>query len=170
MRKSIIAVVVAGVTLSSVGACSSVSASRYNPLNWFGSSEEVNVSNGEVNALIPAKSKGLFKKTDYVYPGTPVGQVTDVKIERTVSGAIIRVTGVADVVGAHSVKLQPENGGKPVKGVLTYQLLAIQDSGVGGGSELSRELIVAHALTTQQLQNVRTIKVVAGRNARQTRR
>ncbi|WP_204114611.1 hypothetical protein [Shimia biformata] len=168
MRKTGLALLV----VATLGGCG-FSQSNWNPFNWFGSSEEVEVIDENTNPLVPQKSNtGMFaKKPPPPYPGVPVGQVKELRIERVKGGALIRVTGVSDYLGSHSVKLQPENDGVPIQGVLTYQLLAINPgTPAGGGSEIAREVTVAHSLTNQQLEGVRTIKVVGARNALQSRR
>lgn len=164
MRNYVMCLVVGAMVLS---ACST----RLNPRNWFGSSEEVAVDpTGEVNPLLPEEN-GLLKRPEAVYAGIPVRTVTELKVERVRDGAIIRATGVAYVQDAFAVKLSPMNEGKPQSGVLTYELLAIHPSwGARGGPEQTRTVTVAHSLTNQQLEGVRTIKVVAAENARQARR
>lgn len=161
-----IVVLCLAISVMGVSACNS----RYNPVNWFGGSEEVEVEGQNTNPLIPAKS-GFSSRPEEQYPGIPVAKVTELKVERIADGAIIRASGVAYVQGAFAVKLMPQNEGKPVKGVLTYDLMAIHPAGgYGGGAENTRLVTVAHSLTDQQLEGVRTIKVVAIENARQARR
>lgn len=164
MRKIVVCLAVAAMVLS---ACNT----RLNPRNWFGSSEEVSAEAAATkNPLIPEES-ALSSRPEEVYPGAPVRTVTELKVERVANGAIIRATGVAYVQGAFNVKLQPLNNGEPVSGVLTYELLAVQPAaGPRGGSDQTRTVTVAHSLTNQQLEGVRTIKVVANENARQSRR
>lgn len=169
MRHSLLTVTL----ISAVGltACSS----RMNPLNWFGGSREVPLEQtGEPsNPLIPNErsSSGIMGENPYdTYLGTPVLKVQDLKIEHAPGGAIISVVGIASVQQSHTVKLQPRNLGQAVKGVLTYDLLAVQNPRFPVGTEQTRVLRVAHALTDQQLEGVRTIKVIAKENARQARR
>ena len=164
MRNVVICLMVSAMVLS---ACNT----RLNPRNWFGNSEEVPVeAAGEVNPLIPTESR-IWQRPEEVYAGVPVRTVTELKVERIADGAIIRATGVAYVQGAFAVKLSPLNNGEPENGVLTYELLAVHPSwGSRGGTEQTRTVTVAHSLTDQQLAGVRTIKVVAAENARQSRR
>lgn len=148
--------------------------SRWNPVNWFGGSEEIATSEN-ANPLIPnakAEKEGVFgKKPEPVYNGTPIYQIKSLQIHRVPEGAMIVAIGVSAVHGANAAKLTPRNDGKPEGGVLSYDLLAIQpQGGFTGGSEESREVSVAHVLTTQQLEGVRTIKVFGTSNARQARR
>ncbi|KPA22449.1 hypothetical protein shim_07310 [Shimia sp. SK013] len=150
--------------------------SRLNPFNWFGNDQEVQVDVDEtaVNPLVPNSKGGnsIFgERPEPVYSGTIVAQVKSVQVHRVPEGAMIEVIGISSIHGAHTVKLDPQNGGLPERGVLTYNLLAIHpQGGYTGGPEQSREISVAHILTPAQLEGVRTIRVVAATNARETRR
>lgn len=153
------------IAVMGVSACNS----RYNPVNWFGGSEELPEEGSSTNPLIPKKSG--MSRPEESYPGIPVASISELKVERVAGGALIRATGVAYVQGAFNVQLQPQNKGEPVNGVLTFDLMAIHPgNGYAGGPDKTREVIVAHSLTDQQLEGVRTIKVVANTNARQARR
>ncbi|SFK59986.1 hypothetical protein [Shimia haliotis] len=172
MRTALSVLLLATLTLT---ACQS----RYNPINWFGNDTEVQATSeaeGEINPLVPnggnTENKGIFsKRPEPVYAGTILSQVASVKVHRIPEGAMIEVVGVSNIHGVHSLKLDPQNEGEPVNGVLTYNLLGVHPKGgYTGGSQQSREVTVAHVLTTEQLSNVRTIRVVAAQNARETRR
>lgn len=168
MRNSItILLLVAALGLS---ACSS----RLNPMNWFGGSKEVALTEEEkakLNPLLPQEGPGILgERPGTNYLGTPVARVDELRVERVPGGAIIRATGLATVQGAYSVKLDPRNDGKVVKGVLSYDLKAVQNPRYATGPESARRLLVAHKLTDQQLEGVRVIKVYSKSNARQARR
>ncbi|WP_372885680.1 hypothetical protein [Shimia sp.] len=155
------------IAVLGLSACNS----GWNPMNWFGRSTEVAVAaEDEVNPLIPV-SNNILARPEAQYAGTPVAIITELKVERVANGALIRAAGVADMQGAFDVRLVPRNDGKPVSGVLTFDLKALQPRHVPrGGSEKSRQIVVAHRMTDQQLQGVRTIRVAARDNARQSRR
>lgn len=168
MRKSVtILILVAALGLS---ACSS----RLNPMNWFGGSEEVDLTaedKAKVNPLIPKDGPNLLgKRSGETYIGDPVARIDELRVERIPGGAIIRVEGLATVQGAYAAKLDPRNDGDVVKGVLSYDLKAVQNPRYRVGPEATRQLVVALKLTDQQLQGVRTIKVYSRENARQARR
>ncbi|TCL09538.1 hypothetical protein BXY66_1589 [Shimia isoporae] len=173
MRTALTVLLLSTLTLT---ACQT----RLNPFNWFGSDREVQavkdaVEAGEANPLVPNSSntnKGIFsKKPAPVYAGTLIAQVKSVQVLRVTEGALIEAVGVSNVHGVHSLKLDPQNDGKPVNGVLTYSFLAVHPKGgFTGGPEQSREVTVAHVVTSAQLSGVRTIRVVAAQNARETRR
>lgn len=169
MRKSIGVLLVSTLVLTS---CGTVRDSRLNPFNWFGRAEKVEVvSEKEVNPLIPRKRESIFQRDEADYAGTPVASLTTLKVERVSGGALIRVQATAAAQGAFEVVLQPENENeKPVDGVLTYNLLALQPVGQPQGTTRSREINAARFRTDQDLTGVRIIRVVAAQNALQVRR
>ncbi|GAA6207539.1 hypothetical protein NBRC116601_08320 [Cognatishimia sp. WU-CL00825] len=165
MRKSLGVLLVSTMILASCG-------SRFNPVNWFGRAEKVETASvQEINPLIPRKKDSIFQRDDAAYAGEIIANVTELKIERASGGAVIRVKGVASTQGAYDVLLKPENErALPVDGVLTFTLLAVQPSGFRQGPERSRELTVAVFKTDQDLQSVRTIRVLGANGALQVRR
>lgn len=170
MKKTIGLLLVATLTLT---ACGRVRDSAINPFNWFGKSERVETTTEEVNPLIPTKKNSILASSNAPedYRGTLVADLTTLKIERVAGGAIVRVEGIAARQGAFDVRLQPENEDlEPVKGVLTYTLLALQPPGHRQGPAQSREITAAAFLTDQQLRNVRTIRVVGANKSLQSRR
>ena len=168
MRTTIGILLVSSIALTS---CGRVADSRLNPLNWFGRAEAVEVSDKEVNPLIPQKRESIFDRQAEEYPGTAVLTISDVKIERVSGGAIIRVLGTAQTQGAFEARLTPENEDElPVDGVLTYRLEAIQPAGYRQGTTRSREMNIARFRTDQDLTGVRTIRIVGQNNAMQVRR
>ena len=76
MKKVVMVTVLAGLTVS---ACGSWRESRVNPRNWFGRAE-------------PVQQEQLI--TDVEDPRALVPQITDLVIERTPDGAIVRATGL----------------------------------------------------------------------------
>ncbi|UZD92099.1 hypothetical protein [Cognatishimia activa] len=168
MRKTLGILLVSSIALTS---CGRVAESRLNPLNWFGRAERVEVPQEEINPLIPQKRQSIFERGPEVYAGTAVLTISDVKIERVSGGAIIRVLGTAQTQGAFEARLTPENDDElPVDGVLTYNLEAIQPAGYRQGPERSREINIARFRTFQDLEGVRTIRIVGEGNAMQVRR
>lgn len=174
MRILTSAILISAMTLT---GCSAVRDSRVNPLNWFGNSRSAPVETAEkvnTNPLIPTRG-GLFAKSRAekdIYHGNAVDQVSGLVIERVPGGAIVRVTGITRTQGVHSVQLTPETKDEtPVKGVLTYRLEGIQPTNANPvGSEHTRTVVVARRLTDQELRDVKTIRVVAARNVRTSRR
>ncbi|QTN35608.1 hypothetical protein [Cognatishimia activa] len=168
MKKTIGLLLIATLTLS---ACGRVRDSAINPFNWFGGSETVETTAEEVNPLIPQERESLLRRPEAEYAGTLVADLTTLKIERVAGGAIIRVKGIASTQGAFDVRMEPENEDQePVKGVLTYTLLAVQPPGFRQGPAQSREITAAVFRTDQELANVRTIRVVGANKTLQSRR
>ena len=144
-----------------------------NPANWFGNSREVEVTDaGTVNPLVPRDRSGLFRRPDFLYPGIPIQTVTDVRIERTTDGAIILAQGVAERQGPYEVQLTPGNvDDEPVEGVLTYTFdIIYPEEGTVVGPEATRRVTAARSISTEVLEQTRTVRVVAASNAREVRR
>lgn len=168
MKKTIGLLLIATLTLS---ACGRVRDSAINPFNWFGGSETVETTAEVVNPLIPRERESLLRRPEAAYAGTLVADLTTLKVERVAGGAIIRVKGIASTQGAFDARMEPENEDQePVKGVLTYTLLAVQPPGYRQGPAQSREITAAVFRTDQELANVRTIRVVGANKTLQSRR
>ena len=173
MRISIAALLVTGITLS---GCSGWQGSRANPSNWFSKSQTADAasdaSSGEVNALIPDdEGSGLFSSSsgpeeDF---SVAIAQVTELKIEKTPSGAIIYATGLASRQGAYEVRLSRNEDSDGAS--LDYSFRVVYpEQATPIGSENSRILRVAVSLTHQDLAGIKLIRVSSESNARETRR
>ncbi len=172
MHKTLTVLLVSSLLLTACG----FRDSRVNPLNWFGRAETVPVTETrkEVNPLIPT-NRGLFRNRRNRakdYAGIPFEQVTDLTIERTPGGAIIRATGLAARQGVYEVQLTPANEDEePVDGVLTYRIEGVRpDKRTAVGAVPTREVIAGRRLTNQQLRDVRSIRVEGQLNALVARR
>lgn len=130
---------------------------RLNPLNWFGSSEET-------IAAAPAEFTAD--------PRALVAQVTSLKIERTVGGAIIRATGLPPTQGYWDAELVPLNNEEPDENrVLVYEFRLSEpvfDRPVS--TERSREVVVAKFISDRGLNGVRRIQVTGSGNSRTANR
>ncbi|MEM9579696.1 MAG: hypothetical protein AAF891_03350 [Pseudomonadota bacterium] len=157
-------------SLLALTGCGGLANSVVNPMNWFGNSRSQAVDpRAATNPLIPPPRLG--RRPVLPYAGQPVSQITDLKIERVPGGALVRVTGLTDVIGYYDVRLEEENEGLPVKGVLSYTLKAVrpaQTVGVGGAA--ARQVTAATSLTEQELEGVRQITVRGASNQRSSRR
>ncbi len=176
MRILTISFLVATMTLTS---CGGIRDSRVNPLNWFGSAQSGPVQQTapeEINPLIPdTASRGLFdslREQADIYVGTPVDQIKSLVVEAIPGGAIIRVTGVTDVLGVYDVRLTKTNEDDVAEdGVLTYQLQGIRPArATRGGTERTRTVVAARRLSASQLAGTRVIRVEGLRNAQTTAR
>ncbi len=173
MRVLLTVMVISSVALS---GCSRLQESRLNPGNWFGKSKSTQSAQprtqttAEANPLIPETSSVFRRDKTEVYLGTPVDQVTALSVEPTTSGAIVRVTAMALQQGAFDVRLTTQTDGKPVNGVLTFRLLALQPTDTPQGSPRQRTLHAARFIPNTILDDTRTIRVIAARNERSTTR
>lgn len=169
MRKSLLALVVASMTLT---ACGSMRDSAINPFNWFGRSKSEAVPAGTANPLIP-KSGGVFtRRAPDVYAGVPVATIKELVVERAPGGAIIRVKGVAAQQGPYEVRLvKDENGSEDAtNNTLSYTLKALRTQTRLVGPETSREVVAAVFVSDNDLVGIRTIRVKGAQNARTTSR
>lgn len=155
MRRSLLAAMTA---LLLVSACAKMRESRINPFNWFQRSTET--------TLAPAA--GYVTPTD---DRLLVDQVLDLVVEPIPGGVILRATGLPPTQGFWDAELVPENGGKPVDGVLTYRFaVAAPPEAKPVSTQPSREIIVAIFLSNIDLEPIRMITVQGARNARSVRR
>lgn len=194
MRFTVVALILSTLLLSACGG--GLRDSRLNPANWFGRSTSVETAPGtvrtadgrvqEVNPLIGERGQsqliaanrqvttersGLFGgKKEEIYRGTLISQVTDLNIEPTATGAIVRAVGVTTRQGAYDVRLLPLYEGEPVDGVITYEFLAMQPINTLQGPEHTRRIQAAQPLSFGELEAVKTIRVIAKRNTRQSAR
>lgn len=173
MHKPLTVLLIAGLFLSSCGWRDS----RVNPGNWFGKGRSVAAETQtdavDVNPLIPIRS-GIFakKKQNSIDNSVPVEIVSQLRIERTASGAIIHATGIGAREGLYGVHLTPDNPDDlPIDGVLSYTFSGLYPTGPTPlGTERTRRVNVALSLSNQQLQGVRKIRVSGTQNAREARR
>lgn len=139
---------------ASLSGCSRVAESRLNPFNWFGQSEP------EPPAVVVVQDRRPL-----------VAQVTELAVERTPGGAIIRATGLPPTQGwfaAELVRATPEGASADV---LVYSFRAVPPRDAERVSTVqSRELTVAVHLTDLELAGVRVIRVTGAQNARSVRR
>ncbi|WP_397543148.1 hypothetical protein [Roseovarius salis] len=194
MRFTVVIMLIASIGLAGCGG--SLRESRLNPVNWFGSSTSQEVESGtvttadgrveEINPLIgedkqsqlvaanrsSLQKSGILRRRNKESPylGTRVDQVTELGVEPTSTGAIVRVSGLSGRQGAFDVRLLPLDEDQPQDGVMTYELLALQPVNTPQGPARTRQLQAAAPLSSAELDEIRTIRVIARRNVRTTRR
>lgn len=170
MTRVLILLLAATLTLS---ACGGWSDSRLNPGNWFGRSQAVPVQADPANAVNPLIPQGsnLLAREERPDLHVPILKISDLVIEPTSSGAILRASGIAAVQGAYSARLVLNDGGVSEDGVLSYTFEVLYPENPRPiGPENARTINVARSLTHQDLAPVRTIRVVGEQNARESRR
>lgn len=148
---------VALTAVVAVAGCSTVRESRLNPLNWFGSSQSQPIEAGATPQSV--LDGGRF----------PVAEVTQLHIEPTKGGAIIRAVGVPASQGWYRAELVSQEG---AEGELSYRfVLQPPPAEVQRvGTPLSREVTAATFVKSSVLDEIRTVTVTGERNARSTRR
>ncbi|MDE4131552.1 hypothetical protein PXK00_00395 [Phaeobacter sp. QD34_3] len=168
MRKPLSLLLAGAIVLA---GCGGWRDSRINPSNWFGSSRTVEApSSSDANPLIPQKTRlGIFDKPKAEDRSTLVAEVSELRIERTPTGAIIYATGVAARQGAFDVELRPVENDDP--SVLEYDFRVVYPiAGTPAGSTFSRTLRAAASHSNSDLAGVRLIRVNGATNARESRR
>lgn len=136
-----------------LGACSTVSNSRLNPFNWFGSSQEAAVIS---RVGTPADPRML------------VAQVTDMKLEKMPGGVIVRATGLPPTQGYWEAELvaRPITDGAIIYDFRVFPPVDMADT----STPQSREVTVAAFLSDIKLEGIREITVQGASNARASRR
>ena len=147
-----------------VTGCARIAESRFNPLNWFGRSTAVAAQpDGTIRPLIPSA-----RTTVVVDNRMLVSVITSMAIERTVSGAIIRASGITPTQGYFNAQLVPV---AQESGVLVYEFRVEAPAGFEAvGSEASRTITVARVLSADELAGVQAVRVQGAQNGREARR
>ncbi len=146
--------IVTMVLAASLSGCSRVAESRLNPFNWFGQSEP------EPAAVVVVRERRPL-----------VAQITELAVERTPGGAIVRATGLPPTQGWFAAELIRETPDDAPADMLVYSFRAVPPRDAERVSTVqSRELTVAVYLTDLDLGGVRVIRVTGAQNARSVRR
>jgi hypothetical protein len=154
MNKPLVAAFLAMMALS---ACSGISQSRLNPFNWFGGSKQELMTPEEM-AVVPDGR-------------TLIDQVVSFSVEPAQGGAILRATGLTPTQGFWDGELVAQNDERAIDGVLTYAFHVREPAGFEQvNTERSREVVVAKFVSNYRLSGVRSIRVLADRNARTAKR
>ena len=146
------------VSVGALAACGRMRESRMNPRNWFGGSREE-----ERPDLGPTLEDNDNRAL--------VATVTEMAVEPTSSGAIVRAEGMTTAAGWWDVDLVAENAGRPVDGVLTLRFVgAPPRTPVAAGGDAARRVVAAYAVPMTTLEVLTAIVVVAETNSRRSRR
>ena len=138
--------------------CGTISDSRLNPVNWFGSGRSESVA-ATAQPSTPRDGRALIR------------QVVSLQIDRTPGGAIVKAIGLPETQAHYDAELVPLGDGAAVDGVLEYQFRISPPAGTPpAGPPQSREVVVALFVTNQTLVGVRTIRVSGADNAVVVRR
>ncbi len=152
MTKPILAALAVTLTMT---ACGRVSESRLNPFNWFGRDRAETVA---VDAQAATNDGRQF-----------VEQVTELAVDPTPGGAIVRAVGVPPIQGFWDAELVRVETQDPSQVVFEFRVLPPLERRIAG-TVGSREIIAGASLSNAALQGVRSITVVGQRNRRSVRR
>ncbi|MCX8507822.1 MAG: hypothetical protein ORN49_02900 [Rhodobacteraceae bacterium] len=137
-----------------LAGCGRIRDSKLNPFNWFGGARR-------------EESTAVLKPNEAADGRQLIAEVTELKVEPSHGGAIIRAAGLPPTQGWWKAELVSETHGRPDDtGVLTYRFLVFQplaDSRVS--TPQSRLLTAAVFLSDSRLQAVSKIVVQAERNS-----
>lgn len=172
MRKPLMVLLTASFLLT---ACGGWRDAGVNPRNWFGNSRsvaaEVPVDGETLNPLIPRRS-AIASRPDPVDTSVPVAAITELRVDRTTTGAIVLVTAIAARQGAYDTELRPDpvSESNPAD-VLSFTLRVVYpDDPTAVGTERTRTINEAYSLTAQELRGIRLIRVSGAQNSMETRR
>ncbi len=137
-----------------LSACGGFSQSNWNPVNWFGGSDEVAVAAATDGAPVD--------------PRPLVAQVLTLSVEPYSGGAIVRATGLPQTQGFYNGELVEESF---EDGRLTYRFVLIPPPKPARVStQASREVTVGASISRLRLESVREVVVQGETNARSSRR
>lgn len=152
MKTPILTVLAASLVLSS---CGRIADSRFNPFNWFGRDRSEAVQVDAEQATIDGRQL--------------VSQITELAVDRTPSGAIIRAVGLPPTQGFWDAELVRIESEDPSLAVYDFRVLPpLERRAVS--TQQSREIIAGAALSNRQLANIRGIIVRAQQNQRSVSR
>ncbi len=131
----------------SLAACDS----RINPLNWFGGDREQRV---RVDPDDPSRVTLIDSRVF-------ISEITQLSVEQTTAGAIIRATGVAPSQGYFDAELVMI---ERTESSVVYDFRVAQP--LGNGLQGIQDIFVGTELSVGELAGVRTITVIAANNRR----
>ncbi|MCF6232040.1 MAG: hypothetical protein L3J36_02880 [Rhodobacteraceae bacterium] len=148
---------------------------RLNPSNWFGTSKTVAVEAvNQTNPLIPQRS-ALRRKRAIEDTSVVIAKITELRINKTPTGAIILATGIATRQGAFNAELRADEPDSDDPGatsdVLSYTFrITYPGPLTATGTEHTRTISVAQSLSNQELRKIRLIRVQGAQNTIESRR
>lgn len=142
------------VTLT-ISACGRVADSRLNPFNWFGRDRAETIAVDAEAATVDGRQL--------------VSQVTELAVDATPGGAIVRAVGLPQTQGYWNAVLERVDTADP--SIIVYEFRVVPPPGPRRQStQQSREIIAGASLTNGALAGVRNITVRGLRNQRSVRR
>lgn len=154
MKKIVLALAVVATTLA---GCGRMGESRLNPMNWFGGSREEAPDLGPVTATIDNRAL--------------VTQVTNLTVEQTSTGALVRATAMMPSAGWWDAELVAENHGRPLDGTLTLRFVAAAPrEPITVPNDEARRLVAVYPINISTLETISNIVVTGAENSRRARR
>lgn len=146
--------------LLTLSGCARVSESRLNPFNWFGNSRETVATTPDViQPLVPQNRRVVT-----VDGRQMVQSITQLRVDRSPTGAIVRAVGVAQTQGFYNAELVEVGTSN---GVLLLEFRAQPPAGFEAeGTQRSREISAAYLIDAADLSGIRSVRVQAQTNAR----
>ena len=136
-------------------ACATVRESRLNPLNWFGSD-----SSEELLTTEPVGDTDQRPLID---------QIISLQVDQTPEGAIVRAVGLPPTQGFWKAELVEVEQDDPT--VLAYEFRIVPPIERNPqGTQRSREILVADAVSTAELRGISQIVVAGRQNQRSVNR
>ena len=159
--------VLVGLALAVLGACSTISESRFNPFNWFGASEpaEARAQAGpiEVPPLVPPG-----RTVETVDARALIETVDALTVAPVRGGALVQASGTAATLGAFNAELVPVSR---ADGTLRLAFrVAYPREAISVGSPSQRRVNAAVVLAPDDLRGLRWIEVFGATSARVSRR
>jgi hypothetical protein len=147
MRRFVITGLVASVVLA---GCGGIRDSRINPFNWFGGDTETRVQTVDAAA---ARDDQL------------IDQIVSLTVDPTPGGAIVSVIGLPVTQGYWRADLVRQPSDDPAQLILEFRIKPPLGT-TRHGTPPSREVLGGTFLSTQTMNGVRQIVVVAAQNQR----
>lgn len=162
-------VIISGVVLSLLAGCGSISQSKFNPLNWFGPSQETEVTETGERVTVLRTLAPRNGYTNFVDTRTLIPALADVQVVKSASGAIITATGLAPSLGyydAQLVRVPSERSDQ-----LTYEFrVRAPQTATTLGTDAQRRITAGVSLSFSEIAGIRSIIVRAANGSRVARR
>lgn len=139
--------------------CSGFSESGANPANWFSSTPST--------TLEPEDGY----EREFVDTRALIADITELHVEQTLGGVIVRAVGLPPTQGYWDASLVPVNATDTSSSRLVFDFRVRPPLSPGAvGTARSREVEVGTFLSNDQLEGVRQVVVTAARNSRTSNR
>ena len=153
--------------LLTISACSTITESRFNPVNWFGASEQVEQAPETPRlTFAPLVRPGQLET---IIDNRPlISEITELRVDQIPTGALISATGIAATHGFFNAELIRNS---LEDGVLTLDFRAEAPAGAQTSENTaSRQITAALRIDTADLIGVRSITVNGASNSRRVSR